>query len=409
MKQFNNISTLLHAIRARFAGGWSAICVVLFFVFTIASCDIQPELHLHDGEDINIDLPVVDLDLEVYWDYDLIYGAHYDWESEWYYGWDDYDKDLFGELGYTEPTVFQIRRYYTGNVAYAPHTNRLPDIVYGSHYEAKYNWGFWDLLLWNDIRTLDGVQSLVFDESTSLDYVTAYTNMTMRTARYSPKYNRSFYEPEPLFSAYEQAVDINKDMSGFIYDPEKNAYVKTLNMQLEPITYIYLTQVILHHNNGRISNVEGSANLSGMARSVTVNTGVAGSDAITVNYNVRLKNHCSKHGEDVDIVGGRLLTFGMCNVNPNRIPSSRGDSRGDVTRVDDGQRHYIDLQMQFNNGMDSTFVFDVTDQVQTRYKGGVLTIELDVDTVPIPQRSGGSGFDAVVKDYEDGGTYEFPM
>jgi len=54
-------------------------------------------------------------------------------------------------------------------------------------------------------------------------------------------------------------------------------------------------------------------------------------------------------------------------------------------------------------------VFDVTQQVRERYKGGVITIELDVDTVPIPKRSGGSGFNAVVKDTEDGGTYEFEM
>ena len=65
--------------------------------------------------------------------------------------------------------------------------------------------------------------------------------------------------------------------------------------------------------------------------------------------------------------------------------------------------------MQFSNGMDSTLVFDVTDQVQTRYKGGVITVELDMDTVPIPRRKGGSGFDAVVVDYEDGGTHEFEM
>ena len=65
--------------------------------------------------------------------------------------------------------------------------------------------------------------------------------------------------------------------------------------------------------------------------------------------------------------------------------------------------------MQCNNGMDSTFVFDVTDQVRERYKGGVITVELNVDDVPIPKRSGGSGFNAVVKETEDGGTWEFEM
>ena len=75
----------------------------------------------------------------------------------------------------------------------------------------------------------------------------------------------------------------------------------------------------------------------------------------------------------------------------------------------DPQHHYLDVNMQFYNGMDSTFVFDVTDQVRAHFKGGVITVELDIDTVPIPQRPGGSGFDAVVKDFEDAGTWEFNM
>ena len=99
-----------------------------------------------------------------------------------------------------------------------------------------------------------------------------------------------------------------------------------------------------------------------------------------------------KDGELVDIVGGRLMTFGICGQNANRV------SRADENK--DSERHYIDVQMQFYNGMDSTFVFDVTNQVRERYKGGVITVELDMDTVPIPKRPGGSGFDAVVKEYD---------
>ena len=92
------------------------------------------------------------------------------------------------------------------------------------------------------------------------------------------------------------------------------------------------------------------------------------------------------------------MTFGICGLNANRV--SRADEYVDE------ERHYLDVQMQFYNGMDSTLVFDVTDQVRQRYKGGVITVELDLDTVPIPKRKGGSGFNAVVKDYEDGGTWE---
>ena len=373
---------------------------VAVMVMMLTGCERKPELHLDYSGNINVDLPIVELELDVLWNYDAEAETGYNWREEWYYGWDDEDKSLFGEIGYSKPTLFQIRRYYTGEEAYAAHTSVLSDVLNGYTYSAAFDWGYWDLLAWNEITTSDGIQSLRFDEQTSLDYVTAHTGQTMNSAAYqAPKYTRSFYQPEALFSAYTQAVEINKNLDGFTYDESRGVWVKQLQMLLRPVTYIYLTQVIIHHNNGRITGVDGNANLSGMARSVNLNTGVTGSDAITVYYNVRFKKNCDMKGESVDIAGGRLMTFGMCNVN---------GSRADET-VDDGKHHYMDVHMQFNNGMDSTFVFDVTKQVQKRYKGGVLTVELDADTIKIPTRKGGSGFDAVVKDFEDGGTHEFEM
>ncbi len=365
-----------------------------------AGCERNPVLHLDYSGDIQIDLPIVELQLDTYWDYNTEVGGTYDWRSEWYYGWDDYDEQLFGEIGYSKPSSFQIRRYYTGSEALAAHRSVVSDLINGHSYSSAFDWGFWDLLAWNEVHTIDGIQSLRFDEQSTLEYVTAYTGQTMNSAIYqAPMYTRSFYQPEALFSAYTQALEINKNLDGFVYDESRDVWVKELEMMLRPITYIYLTQVIVHHNNGKITGVDGNANLSGMARSVNVNTGVAGSDPITVHYYVRFKKGCDKKGESVDIAGGRLMTFGMCNVDGNAI--SRVES--------DAARHYMDVDMQFSNGMDSTLVFDVTDQVRKRYKGGVITVELDADTINLPTRSGGSGFDAVVKDFEDGGTHEFEM
>jgi hypothetical protein len=392
----------------RFAGMMAVAAVMLpvAIVALLSGCERNPELHLNYKGDVNVDLPVVELELNVFWDYTLELGTTYDWRSEWYYDWDDTDTELFGEIGYTKPSVFQLRRYFTGDTAYGTHTSVLSDMINGYTYSAPFDWGFWDLLVWNEVTTIDGVQSLRFDETTTLDYVTASTGQTMNTVRYqAPKYTRSFYQPEALFSAYSRGMEVNKDLEGFVYNADRNVWVRKLDMTLYPVTYIYLTQVIIHHNNGKITGVDGNANLSGMARTVNLNTGVTGDDAITVHYYVRFKKNCDMKGESVDIAGGRLMTFGMCNLNASRV----GSSRNGVTRVDDGLHHYMDVTMQFSNGMDSTFVFDVTDQVQRRYKGGVLTVELDADTIKAPKRKGGSGFDAVVKDFEDGGTHEFEM
>lgn len=377
------------------------MAIIAAVMSLLVCCIREPELHLFDGGDIEIELPLVELELDAYWDYEMSYGITYDWRAEWYYGWDAVDQELFGSLGYTEPNIFHLRRYFTGSTPPASHTSVVANTITGKSFYGKYSWGFWDILVWNDVNTIDGVQSLNFDEQTSLDYVLAYTNQTMASSRYeAPKYTRAFYEPEPLFSAYHQGIEIDRELTGFEYDPIRNVYVKKLDMLLEPITYIYLTQVILHHNRGKIVGIDGSGMLSGFARSTVVNTGISGEDIITVYYNTRFKKNCDMNGEPVDIAGGRLLTFGISGQNANRIKH--------IEDVKDKANHYLDITMQFNNGMDSTFVFDVTDQVRKRWKGGVITVELDMDTVRIPSRSGGSAFDAVVKEFQEE-THEFPL
>ena len=377
-------------------------------LISLASCVREPPLHLYDWDLPAVEVPIVELQLDVYWDYELNLGIDYDWRAEWYYGqngrWDDEDRRIFGELEYKEPTKFFLRRYFTGdNYMGTRYRKDPPEHISTRTFRSKYDWGYWDILVWNDIETIDNVQSLHFDEKASLDEdITAYTNPTMNTVRYhAPRYQNSFYEPEQLFSACERGIEINQNLDGFVFNAEENVWVRKLKMLLEPITYIYLPQVILHHNNGRIMSAPGIANLSGMARTTNINTGVAGTDPIAVNFTMRMKKNLDMKGETVDIVGGRLMTFGICGLNANRV--SRAEENPDL------QHHYLDVQMQFNNGIDSTFVFDVTSQVRKRYKGGVITVELDVDTVPIPQRPGGSAFNAVVKDYEDGGTHEFEM
>ena len=361
----------------------------------VVSCKPEPPLYLYEEVEVGMELPIIDLNLELFWDYMTDYGARYDWRAEWYYGWDDEDRRVFGELGYQEPTAFFLRRYFTGSMPLAPHNAPTPPYrVEGNTYRGTYKWGYWDILVWNDVQTIDGVQSLVIDEEPSYERVEAYTTESMVASRYqAPRYTRAFYAPEPLFAAYEQAIELNPDLRGFVYNKDLKVYVRRLSMQLLPVTYIYLVQVILHNNRGRVTGVEGSANLSAMARSVLLNTGVAGEDAVTVNYSMLMKKDCKMKDETVDIIGGRLMTFGLCNHNGSAMRSE--------DEVHDKNQHYIDVTMQFYNATDSTLVFNVTDQVRKRYKGGVITIELDMDTVPIPTRKGGSGFNAVVLDPEE--------
>lgn len=402
------------SVRRQACSRAAAVCFVITSIFTI-SCEREPMLHLHKGgTDISVELPDIDLELQLLWDYLFSYDVEYDWQSEWLYGWDETDNELFGPLGYPEPTDFNIRRYFTNDVQFGQHTAPYKHYITGKTLSAQYDFGFWDILAWNEIHTSDGVQSVRIDETATYDYVTAYTGQTMMPARYNaPRYTRAFYQPEALFAGYESGIGISKNFDGFTFDEDRKIWVRKLNMTLQPVTYIYLPQIILHNNNRNhriITAIDGNADLSGMSRSVNLNTGVTGPDAITVNFNMRMKfDRNGRSNDKVDIIGGKVLTFGIINLNPHKLNTrAYAESMQKVMAADKNNRHYLDVKMQFYNGKDSTLVFDVTNQVRRLFRGGVITVELDMDTVPIPQRSGGSGFDAVVKDYEEK-QWEFDM
>lgn len=397
-----------------------ACCMVAMCLLIICSilsgCEREPDLHLHNGGgDIDINLPAVDLELNILWDYLFDYETEYDWRAEWYYGWDDNDAELFGPIGYVEPAAFDVRRYFTGGTQFGKHNAPYRHYVDGTTLTARYDFGFWDILAWNDIQTSDGVQSVRIDEQTSYDVVTAYTGQTIFPSRYNaPRYTRAFYQPENLFAGYESGIEINKNLDGFVFDEERNSWVRLLQMKLQPVTYIYLVQIILHNNKAegfrKVTATDGNADLSNMARSVSLNTGITGNDPITVNYSMRMKKDMKgKGGEDVDIIGGKVMTFGIPNLNPYKLSTrAYAESLSQVKQADKDNHHYVDVKMQFYNGTDSTLVFDVTDQVQRLYRGGVITIDLDMSKVPVPNRSGGSGFDAVVEDFEKR-QWEFEM
>lgn len=405
-----HIARHLLSVRQQACSRAVAVCFVITSIFTI-SCEREPMLHLHKGgTDILVELPDIDLELQLLWDYLFSYDVEYDWQSEWLYGWDETDNELFGPLGYQEPTDFNIRRYFTNDVQFGQHTAPYKHYITGKTLSAQYDFGFWDILAWNEIHTSDGVQSVRIDETATYDYVTAYTGQTMMPAKYNaPRYTRAFYQPEALFAGYESGIGISKNFDGFTFDEDRKIWVRKLNMTLQPVTYIYLPQIILHNNNRNhriITAIDGNADLSGMSRSVNLNTGVTGPDAITVNFNMRMK---FDRNDKVDIIGGKVLTFGIINLNPHKLSTrAYAESMQKVMAADKNNRHYLDVKMQFYNGKDSTLVFDVTNQVRRLFRGGVITVELDMDTVPIPQRSGGSGFDAVVKDYEEK-QWEFDM
>ncbi|MBP9997810.1 MAG: hypothetical protein KBS67_01060 [Bacteroidales bacterium] len=358
-------------------------------LLSLVSCAREPVLYLHRDCLIDLNLKVTGADIRTLWNYE----PGYDFEREWVYGWDAEDERIFGPMGYAEMNEFQLRRYYLGHQAGARHTEVRKDYIEGPSFQGSFSFGYYDLLSWNEIRTVGYGQSIRLKES--LDSVVAYTGETRVSVPEYPgtKATKAFNQPESLFSGYMESLAVTDNPNDYSWNEEKMCFEKIISLELQPVTYIYLVQFVLHNNEDRITMIQGDSNLSAMSSGVCLNSCVTLDEAVTVNYYTRFKKgvKIAQTGETVDVIGGKLTTFGMCGMNPTKVSTK-------AELPDEFNRHFLDVNVTFLNGLDSTMVFDVTDKVKERFRGGVITIDLDVNDIKIPVRPGGSGFDAVVKD-----------
>ena len=63
---------------------------ILLLSLLLVGC-IEPPLHL-PAEEVLVDMPIVVTDMKVIWNINV------DWQTQWYYGWDEIDEELFGQI-----------------------------------------------------------------------------------------------------------------------------------------------------------------------------------------------------------------------------------------------------------------------------------------------------------------------
>ncbi len=376
------------------------IVVLMCLSLQLKSC-IEPPLHL-PGQEILTEVPIVETRLEVVWNVDA------QWTTNWHYGWDVRDDSIWGSIGYDKPENFQIRRYYTGDNPSAPHTDVDAFSIQGTSFRRFFNFGYYDILMWSDIVSKDGTQVLVINET--LENVTATTTVTRGLSRRVTKLVGANEvedttsvvglknQPEIFYATYPEDVFISRDLNDYIYDPVENVYIKKIEAELKPLVYIYLVQVILINNDGRVKGINGNAAISSMASGVNVNTGHTNNQPSIVYFKTRMKDDVPVNGEACDIIGGKFTTFGLCDMEPyTRSSSIYAGSRTDLN-------NYLFFDLLFSNDGVKTYSIDVTDQLQKQAHGGVVTVYIDcgkLDPPEDPEKGTGSLFVPTVEDYDE--------
>lgn len=375
---------------------------ILLLMGLCSSC-IEPPLKL-PAEEVLVDMPVVITNMEVVW------SVETDWRTEWHYGWDIVDEGLWGPIDYPEPSSFEVRRYYLGSAPGGAHSREGTDgfVVTGSSFRRTYQFGFYDLLLWSNIDSPEGTQVVVVNDD-DVDEVTATTTVTrgMTRAGDEDAVTALYNQPEVFYSAYPRDIYISRNFDDYdFYNEAEGVWVKQINTTLNPLVYIYLVQVVLHHNDGRIVGCTGDAAVSAFASGTSVNTGHTNNNPCMVYFGMRLKQNQTWEEETVDILGGKLTTFGLCDME-GWVSDTRSQYQGSRAELP----NYLLFTLSFSNGTEQTLQLPVTEQLQAQCHGGVVTLHLDVRDLepPLPDDPGeGNQFVPTIDDYEEV-IYEIPM
>ena len=265
--------------------------------------------------------------------------------------------------------------------------------------------GLNDILLYNN-----DTEYILFSTNESNEYYYATTRSNARIP-YTRSYTH-YNQPDQLFGTFMQdlyvtddpdAYEMHFDADGTLY------YVYDVNAALTPYTFIYLCQVMLLNNNDdagkRVTGCEG-VSFNRMAGGVDLFTRVTDStNLVTITQEepcpvqtdrtLRLPDGTETAG---DILAARLLTWGMPGIDP----LEKVTTRSGVTLRDS---IHAGIGLTLRNGSVYAIEQDITDQMEMRPAGGVITIVVDAAEIPDSIIGGkpkpGGGFDASVENWEN--------
>jgi hypothetical protein len=190
--------------------------------------------------------------------------------------------------------------------------------------------------------------------------------------------------PDDLFSLYDPNQKITDNPNDYIF--ENGKYVLKIEGVLEPSTFIYLVQVNLLNNAGRVIGSAGGGALTGMAEGVNLVTRETWSTTASVFTDVYMD-------KAQDMMGVRFSTFGIPGCNPYDDASVAAAPQ---------KEHYFVLNVSYSNGSNRNIRMDITDQLRALPLGGVINLEIDVNDFP-PGEGGGSGggFNALIGGWDE--------
>lgn len=362
------------------------IWILALAALLVAGCCIEPPLHLRRVVTTKVTTKV---DLDLKW--------QLNWSAKWDFNWSVATSD---PLGYSVPTTMRLHIYTQGPDG-TPVSHMVHNFV-GSESQMDVFVGTHNYLFHNNDS-----EAILFQADGDLEPVHAYTRkVSSGLKESSPVYTTSqklagFTKagdeeedpvaepvnlmPDDLFSLYDPNQKITDNPNDYIF--ENGKYVLKIEGMLEPSTFIYLVQVNLLNNAGRVIGSAGGGALTGMAEGVNLVTRETWSTTASVFTDVYMD-------KAQDMMGVRFSTFGIPGCNPYDDASVAAAPQ---------KEHYFVLNVSYSNGSNRNIRMDITDQLRALPLGGVINLEIDVNDFPPGEGggSGGGGFQALIGGWDE--------
>lgn len=194
------------------------------------------------------------------------------------------------------------------------------------------------------------------------------TRATYRGSKYANEGEETVNAPDMLFANHIEN-----------YVPEKLVAPADVEVTLHPLVFTYKIRYEFESGLKYVSLVRGA--LTGMARSVLMNTGYTSSEPATILYD------CEKTDFGARAV---VKSFGVPDF-PNDHYSTRSNNK-----------HSLNLEVMLRNGKQINFDFDITEQMKDQPHGGVIVVK----GIVIKEEDGIAGSGAFDVEVNDWGEYE---
>lgn len=284
-----------------------------------------------------------------------------DWENNWPVHYLEYDSFRPGKPGGLRVVVTDIE----GN----SDIHNIP--VDGG--VVTLNEGVNDLLFYNN-----DTEYILFTRQGNGATTRATTRSRTRSTYISSKYANEGEEtvnaPDMLYGNF---IDD--------YIAQKVVTPPDLEVTLHPLVFTYKIRYEFESGLEYVSLARGA--LTGMARSVLMNTGYTSDDPATILYD------CEKTDFGARAV---IKSFG--------VPSFPNDNYGSRT----SGKHALNLEIMLRNGNILNYDFDVSDQVTAQPHGGVIVVK-GIVVKEEDGMAGTGGFDVDVKDWGEYEDIEIPL